>query len=122
MEKTQIVRAAALCALLIAFCAPASIQAQNWQAVEKGLLRDFGGKIVSIEKLDSATCWARIDGNISHVKAVDLAESIGYYIRNTTGGIKGKTPSVHIFKGSRHIAVARPSGVKYTGKLQVQEW
>lgn len=97
--------------------------AQDWSTVAKNLVRDYQGKIISIEELDSSTCWAILAPGLSNIECVKMAENIGYYIRNTTGGVHGKTPSVHVFKGpQRHIAVARPSGMQYIGELDIKIW
>jgi hypothetical protein len=96
----------------------------DWITLKKKLVLDYQGKIQSIEHLDSATCWAALNPQISNQQAVEIAENIGYYIRNATGGMNGQTVSVHVFIGTTHIAVARPSigGTKFTGKLDIKEW
>jgi len=96
--------------------------AQDWKTLSKNLMIDYKGKIISIEQLNSSTCWAVLSSDLSNLECVKLAESIGYYIRNSTGGIRGERPSVHVFKGGKHIAVARPSGMQYVGKLDIENW
>jgi len=96
--------------------------AQDWKTVANNLIRDYRGKIISIEQLNSSTCWAVLAPWISNEQAVKIAENIGYYIRNSTGGIHGSTPSVHVFIRGKHIAVARPSRGKYIGKIEIEDW
>ena len=96
--------------------------AQDWKTLADNLVGDCQGKIISIEQLNSSTCWAVLSPMISNYQAVELAESIGYYIRNSTGGIRGQKPSVHVFVSGKHIAIARPYGMKYKGKLDIANW
>ncbi len=96
--------------------------AQDWKTLSKNLMNDFKGKIISIEQLNSSTCWAVLSTYLSNLECVKLAENIGYYIRNSTGGIRGQKPSVHVFKGGKHIAIARPSGMQYRGELDIKNW
>jgi len=106
--------------ITIVFLTPA--HATDWKKVSADLLADYKGKITAIKKLDSSTCWAVLSPKISYQEAVKLAESIGYYIRNSTGGMQGEKPSVHVFIGNKHIAVARPSGLQFIGELDVKVW
>jgi hypothetical protein len=98
------------------------VYAQDWKTLSKNLMIDYKGKIISIEQLNSTTCWAVLSSDLSNLECVKIAENIGFYIRNSTGGINGETPSVHVFKGDKHIAVARPSGMQYVGKLDIKNW
>jgi hypothetical protein len=77
--------------------------APNWRAISDKIMRDYQGKVICIE-------------------SIKLSEDIGHYIRNVTGGMKGKKPSVHVFRNGIHIAVAQPSGMDYLGKLEVRNW
>lgn len=95
---------------------------QNWKTVANNLVIDYRGKIVSIEQLNSITCWAVLSPDLSNFECIETAENIGYYIRNSTGGIRGERPSVHVFRAGWHIAVARPDGIKYIGELNIQDW
>ena len=106
--------------MLILFSMPC--YAHDWKAMANDLVKDYQGKIISIEQLNSSTCWAVLSFRVSNLKAVEIAENIGYYIRNTTGGIKGEKPSVHVFVGGKRIAIARPSGTKYSGTLKIEDW
>ncbi len=96
--------------------------AQDWKEVADNLVIDYRGKVVSIEQLNSSTCWAVLSPDLSVGEAVEVAENVGYYIRNSTGGIRGKRPSVHVFIGTKHVAVARPSGLNYVGKISMENW
>jgi hypothetical protein len=84
-----------------------------------GLVLEYRGKIVRVEKLDDITCWAILNSNLSHSDCLKLSEKIGYYIKNTTG----YEPSVHVFQGRTHIAVARPTilGGGYKAKLDIRK-
>ena len=101
----------------------ASYTKQNDSWIKKtinGLILEYRGKIVSIEKLDDITCWAILNSNLSHSDCLKLSEIIGYYIKNTTG----YEPSVHVFQGRTHIAVARPTilGAGYRSRLDIKKW
>ena len=96
--------------------------AQDWKTLSSNLKIDYKGKIISIEQLNSSTCWAVLSSDLSNLECVKVAENIGYYIRNSNGGIRGERPSVHVFKGGSHIAIARPSGMQYVGKLDIENW
>ncbi len=96
--------------------------ATEWKTLADNLIADYQGKIVSIEQLNSTTCWAVLASYISDNEAVELAENIGYYIRNVTGGAGGEKPSIHVFVDDKHVAIARPSGIQYIGKLSIENW
>lgn len=91
----------------------------KWKTLANNLIKDYRGKIDSIEQLNSTTCWAVLS-RVSTLEAVQTAANIGDYIRN----VSGKTPSVHAFLNGRHVAVAR-QGIGhrvYSGKLHIQDW
>lgn len=111
-----------ICFVFLFFIQISCAYAQDWKTLSKNLKIDYKGKIISIEQLNSSTCWAVLSSNLSNLECVKIAENIGYYIRNSTGGIRGKTPSVHVFRGGKHIAIARPSGIQYVGKLDIENW
>lgn len=102
-----------------AVCADEQI---DWRTLGENLVLDYQGRIISVEQLNWRTCWIILSPDIIYSQAVKIAENIGYYIRNTTGGLKGETPSVHVFINKKHIAVARPQGNKYVGKIQIEDW
>jgi len=108
--------------ILLMFVQIPSLYAQDWKAISKNLISNYNGKIQSIEQLNSSTCWAVLSPSLNNLECVKTAENIGYYIRNVTGGIRGKKPSVHVFKNNKHIAIARPSGLKYIGHLDIKIW
>jgi len=95
---------------------------QNWKVLAKNLKADHRGKIIAIEQLNSSTVWAVLSSNLSNEECIKEAESIGFYVRNATGGIRGEKPSVHVFKNGKHIATARPEGLKYVGKISIENW
>ena len=96
---------------------------QDWKTLSENIKLDFKDKIISIEQLNSSTGWAVLSSDLSNLECVKIAENIGYYIRNSTGGPRsGKTPSIHVSKGGKHIAVARRYGMKYVGKLNLEDW
>ncbi len=94
----------------------------DWKKLAGDLKSAYSGKIKSIEQLNSTTCWAVLSGHLTNFNAVKIAENIGYYIRNATGGVNGETPTVRVFKNGKHIAMARPAGMKYVGKVDLQDW
>ena len=98
------------------------VHAQNWKTLSQNLMVEYKGKIIAIEQLNSSTCWAVLSSSLSNLECIGIAENIGYYIRNSTGGIRGQKPSVHVFKDGKHIAIARPHGMKYVGKLNIENW
>lgn len=111
-----------ICYMFIALSHSTDSYAQDWKAIAENMKIEYRGKIVSIEQLNSSTCWAVLSSSLSNNESIRIAENIGYYIRNSTGGIRGSKPSIHVFKGGRHIAIARPSGMKYVGKLDLADW
>lgn len=94
----------------------------NWGKLAERLIIDYKGKILSIEQLNSTTCWVILSSDLSNFQAVKIAENIGYYITNSTGGRRGETPDVHVFIGGKHISIARPSGFNYIGELKIENW
>lgn len=99
--------------------------ARDWKILADNLINEYHGKIISIEQLNPLICWAVLDPGLSNQQAVEIAENIGNYIRNSTGGFKGEKPTVHVFKCRKHIAVARPYGMyglDYKGKLDIGTW
>jgi hypothetical protein len=95
-------------------------QKDSWiKKTINGLVLEYRGKIVSIEKLDDTTCWAILNSNLSYSDCLQLSKDIGYYIINTTG----YSPSVHVFRDRTHIAVARPTilGTGYKARLDIKK-
>lgn len=89
----------------------------DWKTIADNLIAEYKGKILYIEKLNSKTCRAVLSPGLSDLEAVELAENIGHYIRNSTVGINMATPLVNVFINGKHVAVARPSGVDYIGEI-----
>jgi hypothetical protein len=111
-----------LLGLILGFSSVSS-HAVDWNQVAKNLMADYQGKIISIKKLNSSSCWIVVSPSLNTAECVKLAENIGYYIRNSTGGPRsGQTPTVHVSQGTQQIAVARPSGMQYKGKLNIKSW
>lgn len=104
------------------FCTSSYAFAQNWKALASNLIADHQGKVVAVEQLNSSTVWAVLSSNLSNEECRKEAESIGFYVRNSTGGIRGEKPSVHVFKNGKHIAIARPEGMNYVGKIEIKNW
>ena len=96
--------------------------AQDWKALATNLKADHQGKITAVEQLNSSTVWAVLSSRLSNEECRKEAESIGFYVRNSTGGIRGEKPSVHVFKNGKHIAIARPDGLSYVGKIDIENW
>jgi len=96
-------------------------QKESWvKKTINSLVLEYRGKIVSIEKLDDTTCWAILSSDLSHSDCLQISKDIGYYIKKTTG----YAPSVHVFQGRTHIAVARPTilGAGYRSRLDIKKW
>ncbi|MDO8281033.1 MAG: hypothetical protein Q7U10_00155 [Thermodesulfovibrionia bacterium] len=92
--------------------------ATDWQSVSDALIRSFEGKIVSIKQIDSKECHAVLSPATSGDQAVKLAEDIGDFLNNYTGGHSGEKPVVYVIVKDKEIAAARFSRMKYIGKLQ----
>lgn len=107
--------------LMVAFNV-AVAEGQDWKVLANNLIENYRGKIISVEQLNSSTCWIVVSKQVSIIQCVKMAENVGYFIRNSTGGINGIKPSVHIFKQGKHIAIARPDGLNFKGKLDIQNW
>jgi len=100
--------------ILFATC----VHAVDWKSLAEDIIIEYQGKIVSIEQLNSSTCWAMLSPRMLNNQAVKVAENIGYYVKNVTG----ETPSVHVFVNGKHIVIARPSGRKYIGQIKIENW
>ncbi|MBI4843919.1 MAG: hypothetical protein HY809_06300 [Nitrospirae bacterium] len=92
--------------------------ATDWQNVSASLIRSFEGRITSIKQIDSQACRAVLPPETSGDQAVKLAEDIGNFINNYTGGHTGESPVVYVIVKDKEIAVARFSRLRYIGKLQ----
>lgn len=92
--------------------------ATDWQNVSSSLIRSFDGRIISIEQIDSKICRAVSSPETSGKEAVKLAEDIGDFIKNYTGGHSGENPVVYVIVNGKEIATARFSRMRYTGKQQ----
>ena len=108
--------------LFFVFALSTNSFATDWKTLSNNLKTAYAGKIISIEQLNGTTCWVVLSPQFSNSDCVKTSESIGYYIRNATGGIKGEKPSIHVFKSGKHIAIARPNGIQYKGKLDIKNW
>jgi hypothetical protein len=97
--------------------------ARDWKALADCLQCEYEGRILSIEQLNGDVCWAVLSPTLSEQQAATLARDIGYYIQNTTGGAaKGEKPEVFVFIDKRQIAIARPCGRWYVGKIHIENW
>ena len=94
----------------------------DWKKIANDLVGTYPGDVIAIEQLNSSTCWAVLSSSQSNARAVEIAENIGFYVRNVTGVLKGHKLSVHVFRDGQHIAVARPSGNGFVGKLEFENW
>ena len=84
----------------------------------------FPGALIGYLTLNSSTAWVVVAPALTDADAVEIAESVGYYIRNVTS-TWGKTekPSVHTFRAGKHRAVARPRmDGGYHAELDVKDW
>ena len=96
----------------------------NWRQIAKNIVRDYGGRIESIEQLTSSSCWVVVSPSISNSEAMEIANNVGVYVKLSTGGIKGDRPTVRVFRGNKHLAVAKPSfnNLFFDVELDMQNW
>ena len=96
----------------------------NWKLIAENLVGGFEGKIVSIEQLTGSTCWVIVPDTTTNAEALEIANNVGIYIRNVTGGLKGRRPTVRVFRDDKHLAVAKPSFSNYffDVKLEIRNW
>lgn len=95
----------------------------NWKLLARKIKSDYQDKIESIEQLNESTCWVVIRDGLSDTDAVSIAENVGHYVKNNTGGIYGgDRPSVHVFRNGKHIAIARFYSSGYEGKIERENW
>jgi len=91
----------------------------DWRQLANNLVSEYKGRIVSIEQLTSSTCWVVVLGSTTGAEALEIANSVGIYIRNVTGGLKGDRPTVRVFRNDKHLAVAKPSFSNYFYDVEI---
>ncbi|MEA3305601.1 MAG: hypothetical protein U9R52_02185 [Candidatus Omnitrophota bacterium] len=91
-----------------------NIYAEDRKKLSDDIIMNYKGKVISIERLNSATCWAVLSPELTNTQIVEIAENIGHYIRNATG----EKLTVRVFVNGTHAALARPSGKKYIASLK----
>ena len=96
----------------------------DWKVLKAQLIADYSGMIVAVDQLNSSTAWVVVAPALTDADAVEIAESVGYYIRNVTSTWgKMEKPSVHTFRAGKHRAVARPRmDGGYRAELDVKDW
>ncbi len=84
-----------------------------WEKLAATMIADYGGKIISIDRLDIHESHFSLYGGMTAEQVRQTCENIGYYIRNSTG----ESPVIVAFIGSVPVAKAHPAGTKYQGTL-----
>ena len=84
-----------------------------WEKLAATMIDDYGGKIVSIDRLDIHESHFSLFDGMTPEQVRQTSENIGYYIRNTTG----ESPIVVALVSGTPVARAEPAGTKYQAKL-----
>jgi hypothetical protein len=110
--------------LILILALPFNANAANWKQIADNIISDYDGDITSIEQLTSSTCWVVVPKSTTNNRAIQVAESVGFYIRNVTGFMQGHRPTVRIFRNDQHIAVATPnfSNKGFEARLDLKDW
>ena len=87
--------------------------ANPWERLAATMLEDYGGKILSIDRLDLSESHFSLYDGMNPEQVRQTCEHIGYYIRNSTGA----SPVVVAFINRIPVARAEPAGTKYQAKL-----
>jgi len=84
-----------------------------WERLAATMIEDYGGKIISIDRLDLTESHFSLYDGMSPEQVRQTCENIGYYIRNSTG----TSPVIVAFIDRIPVARAEPAGTKYQAKL-----
>jgi hypothetical protein len=84
-----------------------------WEKVAATMLDDYGGKIISIDRLDITESHFSLYNGMTPEQVRQTCENIGYYIRNSTG----TSPDIVVFVDRIPVARAQSAGTKYLAKL-----
>ena len=87
-----------------------------WEKLAATMIDDYGGKIISIDRLDITESHFSLYSGMNPEQLSQTCENIGYYIRNSTG----ESPVVVSFIDKIPVAKAEPIGTKYQAKLITQ--
>jgi hypothetical protein len=90
-----------------------SVGASPWGKLAASIIEDYGGKIVSIDRLNIAESHFSLYSGMNAEQVRQTCENIGYYIRNSTG----ESPDVVVFVDRIPVARAQSVGTKYIAKL-----
>ena len=77
------------------------------------MIEDYGGKIISIDRLDISESHFTLYSGMSPEQVRRTCEHIGYYIRNTTG----ESPVIVAYIDRVPVARAESAGTKYQATL-----
>lgn len=87
--------------------------ASPWEQLAATMIDAYGGKIISIDRLDINESHFSLYGGMNPEQVRQTCENIGYYIRNSTG----ESPVIVAFIDSRPVAKAHSAGTKYQATL-----
>jgi len=87
--------------------------ANPWERLAATMIADYGGKIISIDRLDLTESHFSLYDGMNPEQVRQTCENIGYYIRNSTG----ESPVIVAFIDQIPVARAEPAGAKYQAKL-----
>jgi len=87
--------------------------ANPWERLAATMIADYGGKIVSIDRLDLTESHFSLYDGMNPEQVRQTCENIGYYIRNSTG----ESPVIVAFIDRVPVARAEPAGTKYQARL-----
>ncbi|MCP3955765.1 MAG: hypothetical protein GY697_26650 [Desulfobacterales bacterium] len=88
-------------------------QMSPWEKLATSMIDDYGGKIISIDRLDITESHFSLYNGMTPEQVRQTCENIGYYIRNSIG----VSPVVVAFIERIPVARAEPVGTKYQAKL-----
>jgi len=87
--------------------------ANPWERLAATMIEDYGGKIISIDRLDLTESHFSLYDGMNPEQVRQTCENIGYYIRNSTG----ESPVIVAFIDRIPVSRAEPTGTKYQAKL-----
>jgi len=90
-----------------------SAAASPWERLAATMLDDYGGKIISIDRLDITESHFSLYNGMNPEQVRQTCEHIGYYIKNSTG----ESPTIVAFIDRIPVARAESVGTKYQAKL-----
>lgn len=120
MGRKYFLRSSVILGLLL-LTTPAFLQAtdpsgQDWKHISEELMKHFRGEIVSVEKLDTRSCWAVLAPETKEARAVKLAEQIGDFVKQAAKDFHDFQMMVRVFVQNQQVAIAVLEGDQYKGR------